>query len=173
MGRIAVDLTGKRFGRLVALRRAENSRNGKAAWRCLCDCGEMTDPIRSDHLVRGLRISCGCASVDPESNTNYALRSYKYGALIRGLIWELTKEQALFMFSQPCHYCGALPSILEDDKMGDVLVRNGIDRLDPGKGYNISNCVPCCSRCNYAKRDMSYDEFVDHIKSIYKNLFIK
>jgi hypothetical protein len=34
----ALDLTGKRFGRLIAISKAE-SRNGKTYWLCKCDCG--------------------------------------------------------------------------------------------------------------------------------------
>lgn len=56
-----VDLTGKRFGKLVVLRRAENSKNGRARWLCQCDCGnqtitEGTDLRRKNRPTR----SCGC-----------------------------------------------------------------------------------------------------------------
>jgi hypothetical protein len=39
-----VDLTGKRFGRLVVLRKADKRRpDGTILWQCQCDCGESID----------------------------------------------------------------------------------------------------------------------------------
>lgn len=47
-----VDLTGKRFGRLVAIEHAkEKTRNGLALWKCKCDCGNMKI-ARSDNLKK-------------------------------------------------------------------------------------------------------------------------
>lgn len=54
-----LDLTGQRFGRLVAIERATNSKSGKAKWLCKCDCGNET-MVFSTSLVRGLSRSCGC-----------------------------------------------------------------------------------------------------------------
>lgn len=28
------------------------------------------------------------------------------------------------------------------------------------------NIVPCCSKCNYAKRDMSYNEFIEWARKL-------
>jgi len=33
------DLTGRRFGKLVAIKRVENDKHGHARWLCKCDCG--------------------------------------------------------------------------------------------------------------------------------------
>jgi hypothetical protein len=38
-GSVAIDLTGRRFGRLTAIKRAGSNERGKAMWACLCDCG--------------------------------------------------------------------------------------------------------------------------------------
>ena len=59
----AIDITGKRYGRLVAVERAENriSKSGKirARWLCKCDCGKekvvLLDDLRGGHTK-----SCGC-----------------------------------------------------------------------------------------------------------------
>jgi hypothetical protein len=37
-----MDITGQRFGRLIALERVHLDRHGKAMWRCRCDCGGET-----------------------------------------------------------------------------------------------------------------------------------
>ena len=52
-------------------------------------------------------------------------------------------------------------------------MRNGIDRIDSSKGYSVDNCVPCCAKCNYAKHDLSIDDFKNHIEKIYKHLFLE
>lgn len=58
-----VDYTGKRFGRLTAIRRGEDAiaPNGKHIVRylCKCDCGNEK-LIRKMHLTRGSIVSCGC-----------------------------------------------------------------------------------------------------------------
>lgn len=52
-----IDQTGRRYGRLLVLKRA-GSRGKKPAWECLCDCGN-TAVIASDSFRQGTR-SCGC-----------------------------------------------------------------------------------------------------------------
>ena len=52
-----VDLTGRRFGRLVVVERAASS--GAVKWRCRCDCGAIKD-FWATHLRRGNSGSCGC-----------------------------------------------------------------------------------------------------------------
>lgn len=53
-----IDLTGRRFERLLVVARAPNL--GKhAAWTCACDCGQRR-VIRGIALTRGQTRSCGC-----------------------------------------------------------------------------------------------------------------
>lgn len=53
-----IDLTGKRFGRLQVIERANNIGNG-VAWLCRCDCGN--EKIILGHSLRnGKTKSCGC-----------------------------------------------------------------------------------------------------------------
>ena len=58
-----IDLTGRRFGKLVVIERAEDyvSPNGKRAvsWICKCDCG-CTKTIIGNSLKRHGTKSCGC-----------------------------------------------------------------------------------------------------------------
>lgn len=61
-GTIAEDLTGRRFGKLVAMRRTEN-RNGRTRWLCRCDCGN-TCVVTAHELKGGNTKSCGCHRTD-------------------------------------------------------------------------------------------------------------
>ena len=54
-----IDLTGKRFGKLIALRPASKAANGSIKWLCRCDCGKVKE-IRGDRLRNGETKSCGC-----------------------------------------------------------------------------------------------------------------
>jgi hypothetical protein len=54
----ALELTGKRFSRLVVIKRA-GSRNGFSQWECICDCGNTRYAI-GPALVDGYTKSCGC-----------------------------------------------------------------------------------------------------------------
>ena len=53
------DLTGQKFSRLLVLERVENSKSGKARWRCRCDCGNEIIATGA-HLLSGNTKSCGC-----------------------------------------------------------------------------------------------------------------
>lgn len=87
------------------------------------------------------------------------LYEYKKGADKRHLCWYLSNEYAEELFSGDCHYCG----ISSCERL------NGIDRKDNDVGYVPANCLSCCSTCNYSKRDMKYEDFIDLCRRISKN----
>lgn len=59
LGRNAQDLTGRRFGRLTAVRpTVKNSQRGQK-WEWLCDCGALTEAVAS-MVKNGHTRSCGC-----------------------------------------------------------------------------------------------------------------
>ena len=61
-----VDITGKRFGRLIAIERVDREARDKhtcAMWRCRCDCGRVLS-VRGGHLRSGYMQSCGCLRLD-------------------------------------------------------------------------------------------------------------
>lgn len=55
------DITGKRFGRLVALEPTDQREpsNGVVKWLCRCDCGNL-HIVNGNHLRFGRIQSCGC-----------------------------------------------------------------------------------------------------------------
>jgi len=56
----AENLKGRRFGRLIVMKRVGTSWNDRhPIWRCKCDCGKKTD-VRSCDLKSGNTKSCGC-----------------------------------------------------------------------------------------------------------------
>jgi hypothetical protein len=58
----SIDLTGQRFGRLLAVETVDSQRiHGSLAWRCRCDCG-TEKVLSSDTLRSGKTRSCGCGA---------------------------------------------------------------------------------------------------------------
>lgn len=55
----AKDLTGKRFGKLIALKKTEKRNGHNIIWKCKCDCGKITY-VSTNHLSDGHTKSCGC-----------------------------------------------------------------------------------------------------------------
>lgn len=55
-----LDLTGKRFGKLVILEKAGRNQNRATLWKCQCDCGNICEKSVGD-LNAGFATSCGCS----------------------------------------------------------------------------------------------------------------
>lgn len=86
--------------------------------------------------------------------------------------FELTFEEFKNTVLQNCHYCNLEPNKFRQDRAKSRLgisriFFNGIDRIDSSKGYLHNNIVACCEDCNKAKRNLSYNDFLDLIRRIY------
>jgi hypothetical protein len=187
VGRKPKDLTGQRFGRLVAVELTDERQNGGAVWLCRCDCG-TTIKMAIASLRNGTR-SCGCLGFGPgrsatrrggvgslaggaltyerqlRHNTESRFDKYRRAALKRGYAWRLSFAEFTALISGECHYCGAAPAQEHVAQIGltdgEPLVYNGIDRVDNAKGYEAGNVVTCCGICNAAKMDRNQAEFLE------------
>ena len=65
-----IDLIGQRFGKLIVLEKS-GTKNGRAIWKCKCDCGNYTE-IYSEALKQGHTRSCGCQ----KSTGEYSILRY-------------------------------------------------------------------------------------------------
>jgi len=75
------DITGKRFGRLIAIEPIEKrASNGSIYWKCLCDCGNVVYPTMNN-LKRGHTTSCGCAKEDFLESCKIDIIGNRYGKL--------------------------------------------------------------------------------------------
>lgn len=75
-----MDLTNRRFGRLVVIRRESVSRATwnklkQPTWFCECDCGEMVY-VLDGNLRQGRTKSCGCLRKEKSKET--AGKNFKY-----------------------------------------------------------------------------------------------
>ncbi len=173
------NLVGQCFGRLTVLSRAD-SKNGDMRWLCKCTCGNQTVAF-GNALKRGQTKSCKCLrkenwrfAVDSirlplgEASKNVVIKNYKNGARAKKAAWGLTDEEFFHIISNNCHYCGQPPSNCTNrpENNGDFIY-NGIDRLKNDVGYVPGNVVPSCWKCNWMKRHLSQEDFLNHIEQIH------
>lgn len=168
------DLQGARFGKLLVLSLDSTKKSQGSMWLVRCDCGSADKVVRGVSLTCGRTKSCGCLMggnrlAAGEANRNHLYRSYRNGALSRGLTFELTLAQFSGITGSNCHYCDAKPEAVNDVKgkgyYGEYR-SNGIDRSDNECGYTLGNSVPCCWRCNSMKSSADEGPFIAHLARI-------
>lgn len=54
-----IDLTGRRFGRLLVVSETSKRSGSAVIWRCQCDCGKIIE-IPARNLLHCGTVSCGC-----------------------------------------------------------------------------------------------------------------
>lgn len=75
-----IDLTGRRFGRLVVLRRADFNKGNFPVWICRCDCDPEKDVMVTGAALRdGHTRSCGCLRADSSRNRGGDLAGKTFG----------------------------------------------------------------------------------------------
>jgi hypothetical protein len=90
-----------------------------------------------------------------DNRDRYILNNSRRADKLIGVKGDLTRPIIKEMIARPCNYCN-----IQDGKMG-------IDRVVNSLGHIITNCVPCCIRCNALKRDMpkeAWEFLVPHVK---------
>lgn len=138
-----IDLTGKKFGMLTVVERAE-TKYGKTRWKCLCDCGNYTYTI-TNRLLHGKSLSCGCRAYSGKSvHGMKGTRLYD--------IWLGMKKRCDNKGSKSYPRYGELGIKVCDDwesnfqNFYDWAISSGyadnlsIDRIDNYKGYSPENC---------------------------------
>ena len=174
MGKIN-DLSGKRFGKLLVIKQGPylNVKNNRVTWDCICDCGNNHN-IRTSALTSGGSKSCGCGKIKlkpGEAAFNRLYGEYKRNAKTKNKIFNLSKIEFRKIVEQHCYYCAQPPNNEKRPAKGNngSYFSNGIDRIDNDIGYIKENCVPCCTTCNFAKRQMSKIEFAKWVNKISSN----
>lgn len=61
------DLTGMCFGRLKAIQKTDERKNGSIVWKCVCECGNEAF-IQAGSLTSGRTKSCGCIQKEKASS---------------------------------------------------------------------------------------------------------
>ena len=163
------DYTGLKRNSLTALKHS-NTVKKQTFWLFKCDCGNEKI-LRANKVfsINTTTKSCGCLRLKKINTDNFALnkvyKSYIKGAEFRKYSFDLDILMFKEITSLNCFYCGIEPSRISKTKTHTYLY-NGIDRKDNNIGYNNNNCVPCCTLCNKAKRDLDESIFDSWLKRV-------
>lgn len=149
MGKLK-DLTGQRFGRLVALSYIPDRRRiggPEGAWIVQCDCGTYK-AVRPYLLTSGQQQSCGCLRREMSS---VRMRTHGKTNTFEFNVWTAMRKRCRYTKHPKYHLYGGrgikvcdrwdtFANFLAD--MGECPFPKGsIERLDNDKGYEPTNCI--------------------------------
>lgn len=168
--------------------RAYKKGNTYKFWFECSFCGNGFVAFKSN--VRRSTRSCGCARSqlisikakgrtpankleDKQAILNKVYTQYRNRARHKGFLFDLSISDVEELLFSNCYYCGNSPDNYSNIGQGEwkrtsKVARNGIDRYNNDLGYVLLNCVSCCKRCNYVKRDMNGDDFIELCNTISK-----
>lgn len=150
MSRTPLDLQGKRFGRLVAIKPTELRQDAKIVWLFQCDCGKKHTALGKS-VNNGHTQSCGCYLQEQLKKSRL-----KHGVKIGG---EYTPEYTSWAGMRDrcnrsahknwdryggrgiavCERWNDFSNFLKD--MGEKPTpKHTLDRIDNNKGYRPDNC---------------------------------
>jgi hypothetical protein len=149
-----IDITGQRFGMLVAKRYVSTNSSYKTIWACVCDCGREI-PVIANNLRSGTSTSCGCFRT-AELSRRATARNYRHGHATDAALspeyqsWAAMKKRCKY----PCvnnykDYGGRGITVCErwnsfDAFLADMgsrpSLKHSIDRLDVNGNYTPENC---------------------------------
>lgn len=166
-----INIAGRRFGRLTAVRPAERKKGELLKWHCVCDCGNEVDVV-TGKLTCGNTKSCGCLQRERASETHMVdLTNRRFGRLVvkervssigDGVKWLCVCDcgneavvSAAHLVSGNTRSCGCLQSEMASNsnlldltgmRFGSLLViGRDMDRVEPGgKSKVMWKCVCDC-----------------------------
>lgn len=148
-----LDLTGQRFGRLVALEKSNRTDARRSTWWiCKCDCGTVKE-VRTTCLTKGLAKSCGCLRREKgiEHGRQMFTKHGWYGTRVYH-IWRSVKDRCTNPNLKQYPLYGGRGIKMCDEWANDPnafcewAMANGyadnltIDRIDVNGNYEPSNC---------------------------------
>lgn len=145
-----LDITGDRYGMLVAQRLDSSSEPGRRKWVCLCDCGE-TARVALGNLRSGHTTSCGCWKREASTKSNL-----QHGGASGGRVspemesYYKAKSRCLRPTDRKYPEYGGRGITMHPDwvasptafleHMGPRPQGTSIDRIDNDRGYEPGNC---------------------------------
>jgi hypothetical protein len=135
-GKIATDMTGQRFGKVV-VRERSSLRGAHAYWLVRCDCG-TEKVVSGSELRRGLRTSCGCGIRTHGLSRSSTYKSWQ-------AMWTRCTNTSNDNYPRyggrgitVCERWERFSNFVAD--MGLRPTASSLDRIDPRGNYDPANC---------------------------------
>jgi len=139
-----IDISGRRFARLIAIEHVEGSR-----WRFRCDCGTIK-VLNRDKVIHGGTMSCGCLRSQSSSARRFRHGQARDGQMSKTYqCWLNMKNRCLNPRTPKysgwggrgvtvCERWLSFEHFFAD--MGEQPPGHTIERIDNAKGYGPDNC---------------------------------
>ncbi len=139
-----IDISGKRFGRLLVLHRVSKFGEERMLWKCRCECGNEIVTM-GQSIKNGSTRSCGCARKGRISpNRSHGMRD-----TVTYNCWASMKNRCLNPNDESYHRYGGrgikicerwmmFENFFED--MGERPKGMTIERINNNQGYSKDNC---------------------------------
>lgn len=147
-----INLSGKRFGRLMVAEKIGSDKHHKSLYRCICDCGN--EKITTQALLkRGEVVSCGCYQKERQSTKDGLSNKRLY------IVYTSMKNRCYSKNNKQYKDYGGRGITMCDEWLGKDGLKNfvewaesngydenaprgkcTIDRIDNDKGYSPNNC---------------------------------
>ena len=143
-----IDLSGRRYGRLLVIAQSEKTHYGNYMWLCKCDCGNEK-VVAGNSLCSGNTKSCGCLR---KENTTQMKTSHNLSKTRIYSIWgKMVRRCTNAKDRNYLNYGGRGISICDDWRFNfvsfyDWSMNNGyrddlsIDRINNDGNYEPDNC---------------------------------
>ncbi len=159
-----INLIGKKFGRLVVIKRMDNNKQRQSMWLCVCDCGNEKI-ILGYNLKNSNTKSCGCLQIEKVTKHGYST-SKTYNSW-RHMIQRCADLNHKFYHNYGgrgitvCKKWLKFENFLED--MGEPpSAKHSIDRINNNGNY-------CKSNCRWATRKEQVSDMRNNLYFTYKN----
>lgn len=142
------DITGQKFGRLIALSFVER-KNNKTYWLCKCDCGNEKIVALSDIQYGGTK-SCGCLFKEDSIKRH---TKHGFSRIPEYIVWKQMQARCYNPKNSSYKDYGARGIIVSDSWLGNEGFNNfikdlgwrpsnkySIERIDNNLGYSKENC---------------------------------
>lgn len=146
-----IDITGKRFGRLLVLGESHHNKWRSLYWKCQCDCGNIcTTP--GWNLKDGSMRSCGCLRIELNKTTHrthgYAkrdgipTRTYKSWLSAKSRCTNKNGKRYYDYGGRGISMCERWRNSFENflSDMGECPVGLTLDRINNDGNYEPGNC---------------------------------
>lgn len=161
-----IDITNKKFGKLLTIKKIGSDKNKRVLWQCKCDCGNECIVV-GRYLRTGDTKSCNHCRLNEIIPDWCYLEIYRQ-SIRRNIIFKLTKQEMIDLLIKQDYKCKLsqlslfIPIAFKNKKQKTA----SLDRIDSSKGYTIDNVQWVHKTVNYMKMDLVQKEFISICKRI-------